>query len=99
MKPSSLFTSATQLARDIRAKVISPVEVLEHAIAAIERHNPRLLAFCTLTLEQARMDAREMERKLGAGEAAGALAGIPLGIKDLILTRGTRTTGGCIEYA
>jgi aspartyl-tRNA(Asn)/glutamyl-tRNA(Gln) amidotransferase subunit A len=99
MKEISPFPSAAQLVRDVRAKRLSPVEVLEQAISAIERHNPHLLAFCTLTLDEARANAREVARTLSAGEQAGALAGVPLGIKDLILTRGTLTTGGCFEYA
>jgi aspartyl-tRNA(Asn)/glutamyl-tRNA(Gln) amidotransferase subunit A len=99
MKRASPLASAAQLVRDIRSKAMSPTHAVEAAISVIERHNPRLLAFCTLTLEQARAHAREIERKLAAGEDAGPLAGVPLGIKDLILTCGTRTTGGCIGYA
>jgi aspartyl-tRNA(Asn)/glutamyl-tRNA(Gln) amidotransferase subunit A len=89
---------ASALALAIRSRKISPVEAVEAAIAAIEQFNPDLLAFCTLTLDQARADARAMERRLAAGDEVGPLAGIPLGIKDLILTRGVRTTGGCAAY-
>jgi len=78
---------------------MSPTEALEAVISAIDQHNQQLFAFCTLTLDQARADAREVERKLAAGEDPGPLMGIPMGIKDLILTRGTRTTGGCLAYA
>jgi aspartyl-tRNA(Asn)/glutamyl-tRNA(Gln) amidotransferase subunit A len=91
--------SATELARSIRRKTISPTEAVDAAISAIEKHNPTLLAFCTLTLEQARADAKRMERRIAAGEDVGSPAGLPVGIKDLILTRGTRTTGGCLGYA
>jgi aspartyl-tRNA(Asn)/glutamyl-tRNA(Gln) amidotransferase subunit A len=91
--------SARDLANQIRKKAISPTEAVEAAIAAIERHNQALLAFCTPTIEQARADAKELERKLAGGEDVGPLAGIPLGIKDLILTRGIRTTGGSLAYA
>jgi Asp-tRNA(Asn)/Glu-tRNA(Gln) amidotransferase A subunit family amidase len=77
---------ASALALAIRSRKISPVEAVEAAIAAIQQFNPGLLAFCTLTLNQARADAGAMERRLAAGDEVGPLAGIPLGIKDLILT-------------
>ncbi len=99
MQRTSQLRSATRLVHAIRDKSIAPTQALEAAIAAIEQHNPRLLGFCTLTLDAARAQAREIERKLAAGVDAGPLAGVPLGIKDLILTRGTRTTGGCIGYS
>jgi aspartyl-tRNA(Asn)/glutamyl-tRNA(Gln) amidotransferase subunit A len=90
---------AAPLARAIRAKATSPVEALDAAIAVIEAHNPRLLAFCTLALDQARADARALVRTLAAGGNAGPLAGVPVSIKDLILTRDIRTTGGCLAYS
>jgi aspartyl-tRNA(Asn)/glutamyl-tRNA(Gln) amidotransferase subunit A len=99
MKRTINALSATELVREIRSGAVSPSEAVESAISAIEEHNPRLLAFCTMTFAQARADAREIERKLAAGEQPGPLVGVPLGIKDLILTRGVRTTGGCLAYA
>jgi len=92
-------TSAVDLARSIRERRISPSEAVEAAIANIERLNPKLLAFCTPTIETARAEARAIERKIAAGEPVGPLAGVPISIKDLILTRGIRTTGGCVAYA
>jgi aspartyl-tRNA(Asn)/glutamyl-tRNA(Gln) amidotransferase subunit A len=87
------------MAAQIRSGALTPTRVVEDAIVTIEAHNPRLLAFCTATFEQARADAQAVERKLATGDEVGPLAGIPLSIKDLILTRGTRTTGGCRAYA
>ncbi len=90
---------ATDLARAIRARQLSPTEAVEAAIAVIERLNGKLLAFCTPTLDQARADAKAIEAKLAAGAPVGPLAGVPVSIKDLILTRGVRTTGGSVAYA
>lgn len=78
---------------------MSPTEAVDAAIATIERLNGQLNAFCTPTIEQARAEARAIERRLAAGEPLGPLAGVPISIKDLILTRGVRTTGGSLAYA
>lgn len=90
---------AVTIGRELRRRTVSATEVLEAVLAAIERANPRLLAYCTLVPDLARAAAREVDRKLAAGEPVGALAGVPVSIKDLILTRGIRTTGGCVAYA
>jgi amidase len=85
---------AVELARLIRAREASPVEVLEAHLAAIEKHNDRINAFCTLAAEQARAAARAVEAALARGEEPGPLAGVPVAIKDLTPTAGIRTTWG-----
>ncbi|MEA2994862.1 MAG: aspartyl-tRNA(Asn)/glutamyl-tRNA(Gln) amidotransferase subunit [Alphaproteobacteria bacterium] len=78
-------------ARDLlRAKSISAVELVDDHLAAIEKARD-LNAFVLETPDQARQMARRADEKL-ARQEGGALAGIPLGIKDLFATQGTRTT-------
>jgi aspartyl-tRNA(Asn)/glutamyl-tRNA(Gln) amidotransferase subunit A len=85
---------ATELAAAIRAKAVSPVEVIESVYARIHAVNPKINAFCTITEEQARLAAREAEAAVMRGDRLGALHGVPVSIKDLLLTRGVRTMYG-----
>jgi aspartyl-tRNA(Asn)/glutamyl-tRNA(Gln) amidotransferase subunit A len=78
----------------LHRRVISPVELVEAYLARIERLNPALNAYYTVTAEQAHVAARQAEAELGAGHDRGPLHGIPLGLKDLIATAGVRTTAG-----
>src|SRR5712692_302162 len=86
------FASATEVARAIAARDVSPVEVVEATLKRIQRLNPTLNAFIAVR-EQARADAQEAERKLPRGDL-GPLHGVPISIKDLILTRDLPTTAG-----
>jgi amidase len=86
--------SAVELAEKVRARAIGPVEVVEAALRQIESVNPTLNAICTLAADQARSAARDLDARLARGEDGGALAGVPLGIKDVIQTGGIRTTYG-----
>ncbi|MBV9892030.1 MAG: amidase [Rhizobacter sp.] len=73
--------------------------VLEDALARIEAVDDRLHAFCTLDVDGARDAARAVDAAVAAGRPVGALAGVPVGIKDLLSTRGLRTTFGSRLYA
>jgi aspartyl-tRNA(Asn)/glutamyl-tRNA(Gln) amidotransferase subunit A len=88
------FTPATTLAAAIRAKKISPVEVINSVYARIHKVNPTLNAFCTLTEEHARQQAKEAEAAAMRGERLGALHGVPVSVKDVFPTRGVRTMFG-----
>src|SRR5262245_2338957 len=88
------YTSATELVGLIRAKKISPVELTDVVLGRIERLNPRLNAFCTLTAELARDAARRAEQAVMTGAPLGPLHGVPFGVKDLAFTAGVRTMGG-----
>ena len=83
---------ARELARLIRERAVSPVEVLDAHLAVIEARNPRLNAIVTLAVEGARTQARAAETAVMSGASLGALHGLPLAIKDVTPTAGIRTT-------
>ncbi len=76
----------------VRRKAISPVELTRACLQRIERLNPTLNAFITVTAEQAMAQAREAEAEVRHGRWRGPLHGIPVGLKDNIDTAGVRTT-------
>lgn len=81
-------------AREALAKrEISAVELVDHHISTIEKLDGDINAFITTTPDQARLAARAADEQLAKGEG-GLLCGIPLGVKDLFCTDGTRTTAG-----
>jgi len=86
--------SAAELARLIRTKKASPVEAVEAHLAAIERVNPAVNAFCTVVPEKALAWAREAEKAVKKRAKLGPLHGVPVAIKDLTPTAGIRTTWG-----
>jgi aspartyl-tRNA(Asn)/glutamyl-tRNA(Gln) amidotransferase subunit A len=88
------YASIAELGRRYRGKEVSPVEVVGALLARIERLDPTLHAFVTLTRERALAEARAAETALQRGEARSPLVGIPMGYKDIYCTRGVRTTGG-----
>jgi len=90
--------SASELRRRVTRKELSPLEVLDAFIARIERANPEINAFTVTCFDEARAAARAMEAQIMAGEDVGLLAGLPLAIKDMSLTKGMRTTFGSLIY-
>src|SRR5256712_11125928 len=94
-----VWRPATELAALIRSKQISPVELTEAVLARIDAVNPRLNAFCLVAHDLARRLAREAEIAMMKGEPLGLLHGVPVSVKDVLFTRGMRTTGGSRLYA
>ena len=90
---------ALELASLIRVKKVSPVEATEAVLARIERLNPALNAFCTVTAEEARDAAQAAEVSVMTGEELGPLHGVPVSVKDLVFTRRVLTTGGSRLFA
>ncbi len=87
------YASAAELAARIRSRALSPVELVEGLLDRIEQANA-LNAFITVTGDRARPRAAEAAREIAAGRYRGPLHGIPVSLKDLIDTRGIRTTCG-----
>jgi len=92
--PEICFLTATELARRIRSKELSAREVMEAHLAQIERVNPAVNAIVTLLPEQAMAQAMAADEALARGEQVGPLHGLPIAHKDLVNTRGIRTTSG-----
>ncbi len=78
----------------IRSKKVSPVDLTEACLAAIQRDNPKTNAWITVMRDQALAAAKELAREQSAGRFRGPLHGIPIGLKDNIDSAGTRTTAG-----
>lgn len=88
------YTPATELAAAIAAKRVSALEVTQSLLARIDRVNPMINAYCTVTADFALAAARSADERLMRGEAPGPLHGVPISIKDLTPTAGIRTTFG-----
>ena len=89
-----VFLTAHELAKGIRDRIFSAVEVLDAYLAQIVKHNSKLNAICTLDEENARKRALLADEALARGENWGILHGIPITIKDIFETAGLRTTAG-----
>jgi aspartyl-tRNA(Asn)/glutamyl-tRNA(Gln) amidotransferase subunit A len=82
----------------LRSRRVSAVEFTKAAISRIDRLNPRLRAFITITADQALHRACQADAELAAGHDRGPLHGLPVAYKDLFATRGVLTTGGSKLY-
>jgi amidase len=96
--PALADRSAVDLVRLIRARAVSAVEVIEASLERVQRLNGTINAVVTLN-PRALDDARAIDRQLARGEAAGALCGLPVGIKDVTPVASLRTTYGSPLYA
>jgi aspartyl-tRNA(Asn)/glutamyl-tRNA(Gln) amidotransferase subunit A len=90
----SIPRTILELAPLLRQKKISPVELTQECLARIDKQNPSLNAFITVTTDSALAAARAAEAEIARGEWRGPLHGIPIALKDLIDTAGIRTTAG-----
>ncbi|HJN10230.1 MAG: amidase [Pirellulaceae bacterium] len=92
------FHDATELARLIATKQLSAREVMEAHLTQIDRVNPRVNAIVTLLADQALEQAAEADERQARGEPVGLLHGLPIAHKDLVVTKGIRTTFGSPIY-
>src|SRR4051812_5562134 len=95
---SICFMSAVEMARLIRAKKLSAREVLAAHLKQIERVNPKVNAIVTLVPEMASAAAAKADEMQARKEKLGPLHGLPVAHKDLVETRGIRTTFGSPLY-
>lgn len=93
------FASIAEMAPRIAAGEVSPVDLAEAVLVRVERYNPHLNAYITVTADDARCSAREAEAAIRSGTCLGPLHGIPVAVKDLFATRGVLSTGGSKVFA
>lgn len=97
MSPRELaYLSALEVRQLYRTRALSPVEVTESILARIERLNPSLNAYVTVTADIALAQASRAERAFADGMDTPPLLGIPVSIKDVTPTKGIRTTRGSL---
>jgi aspartyl-tRNA(Asn)/glutamyl-tRNA(Gln) amidotransferase subunit A len=85
--------SLAKIGEMIGRREVSAVETTAAVLARIERLEPDLNAFVTVTAEAALAEARAADAAIGRGERIGPLHGVPVSLKDLLFTKGVRTTG------
>ncbi|MBW1774737.1 MAG: amidase [Deltaproteobacteria bacterium] len=88
------YVGMRELSEGIEKGEVSPVEVTEAHLRRIESLNPELLAFITVTADQAMDAAKVAEKEVNAGRWRGPMHGIPFGVKDIVNTAGILTTNG-----
>src|SRR5437667_246960 len=95
---SICFMSTVEMARQIRTRKLSAREALAAHLKQIERVNPKVNAIVTLVAELAAADAAKADEMQARKETLGPLHGLPVAHKDLLETRGIRTTFGSPLY-
>ncbi len=93
-----MATTILDIASQLRTRKLSPVELTKDCLARIEKLNPVLNAFITVTADLALQQAREAEAEIQRGQWRGPLHGIPIALKDLIDMAGTRTTAASAQF-
>lgn len=90
--------TATDAARAIRAREVSPVELVERALDRAERWQPATNAFSQIHAQEALDEARRRADQVAAGDVLGPLHGVPVVVKDLFDVEGWETSGCCQGY-
>jgi len=88
------YLSLDEVARRLKARKLSSVVVTQAILGRIERLDPRLKAYATLTTERALADAARLDAETAAGTSRGPLHGVPIAVKDLCNTAGVATAAG-----
>lgn len=92
------FLPAYKMREKIETQELTSLQITEAIIKRIEKINNRINAYCTPTFDLARKMAKKADKRMKEGKELPPLHGIPTSIKDLVLTKGIRTTFGCIIY-
>lgn len=93
------YRSLSEAAELLRGGELSAVDLTQRLLDRIERVDPQLRSYATVMTEQALADARRADDEISAGTYRGPLHGIPVAVKDLCYTEGTRTMGGSAAFA
>lgn len=94
ISPNPETWTVTSLAKVLRKKEISPVEITRAYVERIKAHDSQINSFITLLPHEALRAARQAEKEIAKGKYRGPLHGIPFAAKDLFFTKGIRTTCG-----
>ena len=95
---TSAFRPVHELAAEIAARRLSPVDLVDEYLARIERLEPRLHAFVSVNATHARLAAEGADKAIRAGHAVGPLHGIPIAVKDLVEIKGEVAMGGSAAW-
>ena len=89
------YKSITEVARLLRSREVSPVEVTKEILRRIDQLDDRYKSYATVMTDHAMSAARRAEQEISSGRYRGPLHGVPVAVKDLCFTQGVRTMGGC----
>jgi len=92
------FASVRELAELVRTKKVSSIALTEMYLGRLKKYDPTLKFVVTLTEERARAQAKKADEEIAAGKYRGPLHGLPWGAKDLLATKGYRTTWGAAGF-
>lgn len=92
------FAPVTELAKLIRTRKVTSTDLTKMYLGRLKKYGPKLLCVVTLTEDTALAQARKADEEIAAGKYRGPLHGIPWGGKDLLATKGIRTTWGSAAY-
>jgi aspartyl-tRNA(Asn)/glutamyl-tRNA(Gln) amidotransferase subunit A len=93
-RESNAFPTAVDIARRVSSGKVSALKVIEDCLEQIDKLQPKLNAFVTLSADEARAQAADIDRARAAGKKLGPLAGVPVSVKDILNTKGVRTAWG-----